>query len=152
MQKKHVSFNKRVFLALIVGIVFGLVLQFTYGTTSKIITESAEWIKIVGSGSISLLKMLVIPLVFFAILSAFTKSKLSKDFGKIGGLVILGLAVTVAISGGLGILSASIFQLEEMDITQGKEESIAIVENEDTLGEMEEMSIQDKIQITYSRI
>ncbi|MGY0692754.1 L-cystine transporter [Virgibacillus sp. FSP13] len=145
MQKKYVSFNKRVFLALIVGIIFGLVIQFTYGSTSTIISESAEWINIVGSGFISLLKMLIMPLVFFAILSAFTKSELSKDFGKIGGLVIGMLAVTVAIAGAVGIFSASVFQLDGMEMSQGEAESMAIADNEDRLGVLDEMTVQEKI-------
>ncbi|KIY21769.1 MULTISPECIES: L-cystine transporter [Mesobacillus] len=145
MQKKHVSFNKRVFLALIVGIVFGLILQFAYGPTSTIVKESANWINVVGRGFVSLLQMLVMPLVFFAILSAFTKSKLTENFGKIGGIVIGMLAFTVAISGLVGILSAGVFQLEGMEFTQGEAESSALATNEERISTLEGMSTQDKI-------
>ncbi len=145
MQKKHVSFNKRVFLALIVGIVFGLIIQFAYGSTSTIIEESAGWINVVGSGFISLLRMLIIPLVLFAILSAFTSSKLSKDFGKYAGLVIGMLAFTVAIAGGLGILSAGVFHLDGMDISHGEAESVAIADNEDRIKDIEGMTAPEKI-------
>ena len=145
MQRRHVSFNKRVFLALIVGIVFGLALQFAYGSGSDSVDEAAEWINIVGSGFIVLLKMLVIPLVFMAILSAFTKSKLTSDFGKVGGLVIGMLAFTVAIAGGLGILFSRLFQLGGIELSHGEAESMAIAENEGSLGQINEMTIPEKI-------
>lgn len=145
MQKKFVSFSKRVMLALVVGIIYGLAIQFIYGQTSFIISESAEWINIVGNGFISLLRMLVIPLVFFAILSAFTKSKLANDFGKIGGLVIGMLAGTVAIAAAVGIFSAGIFGLEGMEITQGEAESVAIESHGQKLDDLNAMSVPEKV-------
>ncbi|MEV9641120.1 L-cystine transporter [Mammaliicoccus sciuri] len=145
MQKKFVSFSKRVMLALVVGIVYGLAIQFIYGQTSFIISESAEWINIVGNGFISLLRMLVIPLVFFAILSAFTKSKLANDFGKIGGLVIGMLAGTVAIAAAVGIFSAGLFGLEGMEITQGEAESVAIESHGQKLDDLNAMSVPEKV-------
>lgn len=145
MQKKFVSFSKRVMLALVVGIVYGLAIQFIYGQTSFIISESAEWINIVGNGFISLLRMLVIPLVFFAVLSAFTKSKLANDFGKIGGLVIGMLAGTVAIAAAVGIFSAGLFGLEGMEITQGEAESVAIESHGQKLDDLNAMSVPEKV-------
>lgn len=145
MQKKFISFSKRVLLALVVGIIFGLIIQFIYGQSSFVISESAQWINIAGNGFISLLRMLVIPLVFFAILSAFTKSTLANDFGKIGGLVIGLLAGTVAIAGAIGIFSAGIFGLEGMEISQGEAESIAIESHGDKLDVLNSMTTPQKI-------
>src|SRR5699024_3258555 len=68
MQTKHVSFGKRALLALGIGIVFGLLIQFIYGSTSTIVENAMDWINIVGDGFVSLLMMLVIPIVFIAIL------------------------------------------------------------------------------------
>jgi L-cystine uptake protein TcyP (sodium:dicarboxylate symporter family) len=145
MQKKYISFSKRVLLALAAGIVFGLIVQFTYGQSSAVVGESAEWINIVGSGFVTLLRMLVIPLVFFAILSAFTKSTLANDFGKIGGLVIGLLAGTVAIAAAIGIFASGIFGLEGMEITQGEAETIAIEGHGDRLDTLNEMTVPQKI-------
>ena len=72
MQKKHLKFSTRVFSALGVGIVLGAIIQFAFGTDSKITTQSMEWIGIVGNGY-AFLQMLVIPLVFVSIVGAFTK-------------------------------------------------------------------------------
>ncbi|EJL45598.1 hypothetical protein PMI08_01620 [Brevibacillus sp. CF112] len=42
MQKKHISFSKRVFVGLGIGIVFGLILQFAYGVKSDVLKDSIE--------------------------------------------------------------------------------------------------------------
>ncbi|TGU91451.1 cation:dicarboxylase symporter family transporter, partial [Mesorhizobium sp. M00.F.Ca.ET.186.01.1.1] len=83
LQKKHISFSKRVFVGLGLGIVFGLVLQFVYGVKSDILKDSIDWFNIVGKGYVKLLQMIVMPLVFISILAAFTKMKLSNNIGKI---------------------------------------------------------------------
>lgn len=88
MQRKHVSFNKRVFTALGIGIIFGLILQFIYEPTSKVIIESNTWFGLIGSGYVKLLQMIVMPLILVSIISAFTKLQLTKNLGKISGLII----------------------------------------------------------------
>ena len=67
MQKKHLSFTKRVLTALVIGILFGGALQIVFGTGSEVISGSYNWINIIGSGYVRLLNMIVIPLVFVAI-------------------------------------------------------------------------------------
>lgn len=42
MQKRFVSFTKRVFAALGLGILFGLLLQFVYGSGSEVIKLSVD--------------------------------------------------------------------------------------------------------------
>lgn len=122
MQKKHVSFSKRVFSALLVGIIFGLGLQFTYGSGSEIISSSMEWFNIVGVGYVRLLQMIVMPLVFISILAAFTKLKLKSNIGKISGLIIGILIGTTAIAAAIGIGTTMAFNLEAIQIEQGDAE------------------------------
>lgn len=98
MQKKHVSFSKRVFTALGLGIVFGFALQLIYGPTSNIVIQTADWFNIAGGGYVKLLQMVVMPLVFISILGAFTKLKLTKNLGKISGLIIGILVATTAVA------------------------------------------------------
>ena len=78
MQKRHTKFSTRVFTALGVGIVFGGLLQLIFGVDDKVVTQSMEWIGIVGQGYVSFLQMLVMPLVFISIIGAFTKMKVSE--------------------------------------------------------------------------
>jgi uncharacterized protein len=98
MQKKHVSFSKRIFTALGLGIVFGFIIHLIYGTTHEVTVNSIDWFNIVGGGYVRLLQMVVMPLVFVSIVGAFTKLKLTKNIGKISFLVIGLLLGTTAIS------------------------------------------------------
>ncbi|MBL4975727.1 L-cystine transporter [Bacillus halotolerans] len=122
MQKKHVSFSKRVFTALGLGIVFGFALQLIYGPTSNIVVQTADWFNIVGGGYVKLLQMIVMPLVFISILGAFTKMKLTKNLGKISGLIIGILVATTAVAAAVGIASALSFDLHAIQVDQGNTE------------------------------
>ncbi|WP_394136575.1 L-cystine transporter [Cytobacillus oceanisediminis] len=122
MQKKHISFSKRVFTALGLGILFGFVLQFIYGAGSEIIAKSADWFNLVGGGYVKFLQMIVMPLVFISILAAFTKLKLTNNIGKIS-VLILGLLVgTTAVAAAVGIATAVGFDLEAVQISGGDAE------------------------------
>lgn len=145
MQRRHVTFGKRVLLALAVGIIFGLIIQFIYGTDSNIVQHAMDWISIAGNGFVSLLQMLVIPLVFFAILRAFTSSTFTEGFGKIGGLSIGFLVGTVVIAGAIGIASAWIFDLGGMNLTEGQAETEAIADLEDQASDVEDQTLPDMI-------
>ncbi len=122
LNKKHVKFSNRVFIALILGIILGLVLQLIYGATSEEITNTVAWYNIIGTGYVKLLQMVAMPLVFISILSAFTKLKLGNNLGKIAGLILLILVGTTATSAGVGITSASIFNLNASELVQGDAE------------------------------
>ncbi|MBP2242197.1 L-cystine uptake protein TcyP (sodium:dicarboxylate symporter family) [Cytobacillus eiseniae] len=124
MQKKHISFSIRVFVGLGLGIIFGFALQFIYGPTSEIVSESSDWFNLVGGGYVKFLQMIVMPLVFISILAAFTKMKLSNNIGKISALILGLLIGTTAIAAAVGIITAVGFDLEAIEINQGEAESI----------------------------
>ncbi|THG92243.1 L-cystine transporter tcyP [Alkalihalobacillus alcalophilus ATCC 27647 = CGMCC 1.3604] len=122
MQKKQISFSKRVFTALGVGIVFGLLLQWVYGSSSEIIAETTSWYNIVGTGYIRFLQMIVMPLIFISILAAFTKLTITKNLGKVSGLIIAILVGTTAVAATVGIVTTLGFNLEAIEIEQGEAE------------------------------
>ncbi len=78
MARKHVSFPKRVFTALAIGIVFGIVLHLIYGAESKTLEQSTDWFSIVGDGYVALLQMIVMPLIFISIVAAFSKIQIGE--------------------------------------------------------------------------
>lgn len=123
LQKKHVSFSKRVFLALAVGIIYGFILQWIYGPTSEVVINSIDWFNLVGIGYIKLLQMVVMPLVFISILAAFTKMNLTHNVGKISTLIIGLLVGTTAVAAGVGIATAIGFDLEAVQIQAGDAET-----------------------------
>jgi uncharacterized protein len=144
MQKRHVSFSKRVFTALGIGIVFGLILQFSYGVTSIVIQESVSWFDIIGVGYVKLLQMVVMPLIFISILVSFTRLKFSKGIGKIGGLIIIFLIGTTAIAAAIGIASSLLFHLEGIDLHQGIMETARIQQVQSRIGDAN-LSLPEKI-------
>ncbi|WP_428910063.1 L-cystine transporter [Niallia sp. Krafla_26] len=123
MQKKHISFSKRVFTGLGLGLVFGYILHLLYGTDSDVTTGTIDWLNIVGSGYVKLLQMIVMPLVFVSIVGAFTKMKLTKNIGKISFLVIGILILTTGISAAIGIGTTLSFGLDGFEIAEGEAEA-----------------------------
>ncbi|RAL21048.1 L-cystine transporter [Thermoflavimicrobium daqui] len=145
LQQKHISFSKRVFIALGLGIAFGLILQFVYGTKSEVIKTTMEWFNIVGKGYIKLLQMIVIPLVFISILSAFTKLKLTNNLGKISGLIIGILVATTAIAAAISIATSTAFNLEAVQIQQTDAETARATELEQQFGEIKDLTLPQKL-------
>lgn len=143
--KKYVSFTKRVFTALGLGIVFGLLLQLFYDSDSAIIAETASWFNLVGSGYVEFLQMIVMPLVLISILSAFTKLKFTSNIGKISVLILGILIGTTAIAAAVGITTVSIFNLEAIEIDQGEAETARAAELENTYSELEAKNFQEQI-------
>ncbi|MBN9387585.1 MAG: L-cystine transporter [Chloroflexi bacterium] len=122
MQVKHVSFSKRVFLALGLGIVYGAILQFSYGASSDVIKNSVDWFNVVGNGYVKLLQMIIIPLILVSIISGIINLQNGKSLGKISGFTIGTLLVTVGIASVVGITVALLFGLNATDILAGKAE------------------------------
>ncbi|OIS60827.1 L-cystine transporter [Staphylococcus equorum] len=123
MAKRHVSFPKRVFSALGVGIIYGIFIHLIYGVDSTITKQTTDWFSIVGDGYIALLQMIVMPLIFISIVSAFTKIQFGEKFAKIGIYIFMFLIGTVAIAAIVGIVSALIFGLDASSIDLGSAES-----------------------------
>jgi uncharacterized protein len=145
MQKKHVSFSKRVFTGLGLGIIFGFIIHQIYGTTSEVTTGTIDWFNIVGSGYVKLLQMVVMPLVFVSIVGAFTKLKLTKNIGKISFLVIGLLLGTTAISAAIGIGSALGFGLDGIHLNQGDAEAARNAQLKEVVVSVKDATIPQQI-------
>ncbi|HCW7202405.1 TPA: L-cystine transporter [Staphylococcus aureus] len=122
MAHKHISFAKRVFTALGIGIVFGVLLHLAYGTHSNVITSTSDWFNIVGQGYVALLQMIVMPLIFISIVAAFTKIQIGEKFAKIGSLIFIFLIGTVTIAAIVGVVYALVFGLDASTINLGNAE------------------------------
>ncbi|HCG2416615.1 TPA: L-cystine transporter [Staphylococcus aureus] len=122
MARKHISFAKRVFTALGIGIIFGVLLHLIYGKHSNIITSTSDWFNIVGQGYVALLQMIVMPLIFISIVAAFTKIQIGEKFAKIGSLIFVFLIGTVTIAAIVGVVYALVFGLDASTINLGNAE------------------------------
>lgn len=145
MAKKYVSFSKRVFAGLGMGIVFGTILQVAFGSTSEVVAESTNWFGIVGNGYVALLKMIVMPLVMVSIVSAINNLSSTKGLGKLAGTIIGFLIFTTLIAGTLGVVSANLFHLDADSIQAGQSEADRAAYLEENLANVEELSIPQKV-------
>ena len=77
---------------------------------------------IVGDGYVTLLQMIVMPLIFISIVSAFSKIQIGDKFAKIGSYIFMFLIGTVAIVAVVGIFYAIVFGLDASSIDLGSAE------------------------------
>jgi len=145
MHKKHVKFSTRVFTGLFAGILFGGILQLIFGTENAVVDQSLEWITLVGDGYVAFLQMLIMPLVFVSIVSAFTRMKESSKIGKISFSVLATLLGTVAIAALIGVSMVMLFNLDGAQFAQGAEESSRIAEITEQQSEVQDLSIPEQI-------
>jgi len=112
-QTRHTKWSlaKKVLAGLIVGVVFGLILQFIYGPDSAVLKTSITWFNIVGNGYVQLLQMIVMPLVFVSILSAVARLHNASSLGKISFLTIGTLLFTTLIAALVGVFVTKLFGL-----------------------------------------
>ena len=62
LQKKGVKFGTRVLVALAMGVVLGLIIQFAFGPKAPGTVLAVSWINLVGRIYVALLRMIVYPL------------------------------------------------------------------------------------------
>ncbi|OWR28165.1 L-cystine transporter [Saccharibacillus sp. O23] len=145
MQKRHVSFSKRVFTALGLGIVLGGALQWIYSADSEIVSRSMDWYSLLGSGYVHLLQMIVIPLVMVSIITAIMNIKGGKKLGKISVSVLLTLVLTTAIAAAVGIASATAFGLDASELLNGQAEQERGAALETRLADVEDLTLPQQI-------
>ena len=145
MNRKKVSFSKRVFTGLGLGIGYGLILHFAYGTESEILKQSMPWFNLIGTGYVKLLQMIVMPLVFISILAAFTKVTIGKNFGKMAGTILGMLVGTTAIAAIVGISVTLLFGLDASEIVSGEAEAARGLSMEENLETVADLSLPEKL-------
>ncbi len=145
MHRKGVSFPKRVFTGLGLGIILGLILHFSYGTESAVLKQTMPWYNLIGSGYVKLLQMIVMPLVFISILAAFTKVTIGKNFGKMAAIILTFLVGTTAIAAIVGIAASLLFGLDASEIVAGEAESARGASIEETSAGIADKTLTDQM-------
>ena len=116
------SLSLRVLASLVLGALLGLIFQMVYGADPVAIKETLAWSNIVGSGYVSLLKMIIMPLILVSMIAAVVKMDEISTLGKIGGTVVAILIGTTIISAVVGIAVANVFGLSADGLTNGARE------------------------------
>lgn len=145
MQRKHVSFSKRVFAGMGLGIVLGAILQVIYGSESAVLTGTLDWYSIVGSGYVRLLMVIVVPLVMVSIIRAIINLEKTKELGKMAGWIIGILISTTAVAAVIGIGSALVFDLNAEEIEVGQAENERAQALEERYAEIEDQTTPQRI-------
>ena len=89
---------QQIFLGMFLGAITGYLLK-----------DDSQYLKPIGDVFISMIKMVVVPLIFFSIASAITSMEESHSLGRIGGKSIVLYLFSTAIAIGIGLLMANIF-------------------------------------------
>ncbi|PKK39111.1 L-cystine uptake protein TcyP [Clostridiaceae bacterium JG1575] len=144
LKKQNKSFTFRVVAALLLGLVFGALLQVIFGYGHEAVKLANDWMALVGSGYVRLLRMIVIPLIFVSILYAFVTQR-SKNLGKMALRVLAVLMITVAISALVGALTTAGFGLSAEGLQMGSAESARASGLEQTLQNFSKTPIQQQI-------
>ena len=144
LKKQNKSFTFRVVGALVIGLIFGAALQAVLGYDSAVVNSAMDWIALVGSGYVRLLRMIVMPLIFISILYAFITQR-SQNLGKLTGRVLAVLMGTVAISALIGALTTAAFGLTAEGLQVGQAEAARGTGLEETLANFTQTPIQQQI-------
>ncbi|MBB6453881.1 hypothetical protein HNQ94_002332 [Salirhabdus euzebyi] len=145
MQKKHVSFSKRVFTGLGLGVLLGTFLQLAYGTGSEVVGQTTEWYNILGRGYVKLLMMIVIPLIMVSIIQSIINLEKSSELGKMSAWIIGILVGTAMLAALVGVAASLIFNLNAGEIEAGQAEQDRGIYLEERLDGLENMSTPQKI-------
>ena len=100
---------KRVLVGLAIGMVVGLILHYGFGKeVGGAIAQS--WLKPFGDAFVTLIKMLVVPLIFTTLISGILAMNDPVRLGSLGGRTIGLYMATTLVAVTLGLLAGTIFQ------------------------------------------
>jgi L-cystine uptake protein TcyP (sodium:dicarboxylate symporter family) len=122
MQAAHVSFTKRVFTGMALGVLLGAAFQSLYGAASPTVGATSAYLDIVGTGYVKLLQMIIMPLIMVSIIGAIVKLRDASSLGKISVLTIGTLMVTTMVAALVGIAMAKLFGLTAVGLTSSAAE------------------------------
>ena len=112
LKRKKVSFTLRIISALGLGLIYGAVLQFSFGAKGAVTVLTNQWFGILGTGFTKALQFLIVPIVLVSIISAIAKVGTGSKAAKTGGRILAVLLGTTAISALIGYLTVFIFNLD----------------------------------------
>ncbi|WP_417880598.1 L-cystine transporter [Vibrio sp.] len=140
-QRKSSTLSRLVLLGLVLGSAYGLLIHIFYGEGNPVIKNTLDWVNVVGSGYVGLLKMVIMPLVLISMISAVVKLDNSGSLGKISGLTISVLLFTTAISALIGITVAHLFGLSAEGLSAGVRETARMSVLENRMGSVADLTI-----------
>lgn len=120
LPKQKFNFSAKVMTATVIGLILGLVIQFVAGFPNDpmeltFVRETTLWYSLLGSGFISLVRMLVIPLVMVSIIHVIINMKEDANLGSLVKRTLVVSLVMVAVAVAVGLTLGIIFKVGKVD-------------------------------------
>ncbi len=120
LNKKKVSFSNRMLIALVIGLIIGLGIDF-FGSNYSIYQEFARkeisvWFGLIGSGFVKLVQLMAVPVVFLSIIKVLLDVK-GDRIKALTGKTFFVLLGTTSISALVGILVVKLYNLQGANFT-----------------------------------
>lgn len=118
MQDKGIDFSMRMLSGLLIGLAFGLVLQFLayyFGDGGQQVVwliEVKNWFEFFGQAFVNCIKMLVIPIITISIIKVLLEINKDLKISAILTRVMFWIFLSVGIAAGVGVLLAWCFELK----------------------------------------
>jgi L-cystine uptake protein TcyP (sodium:dicarboxylate symporter family) len=143
--QRNRSLSTQILIGLVLGAVFGIVLQVVYAGSPGVIAGTLEWTNVVGTSYINLLKMVIMPLVLIMMIGAVVRMREMGALGKYGGTIIGLLVGTTMIAAFVGVMMASMFGLSMEGMTEGARELERAAALEGRLDSIADLGITDML-------
>ncbi len=140
-QSKGYTLSRLVLIGLIAGSIYGLLLQLFQTEDGQTINATLDWINVVGSGYVGLLKMVIMPLVLISMFSAVIKLGNSGSLGKISSITIGVLLLTTMISALIAIAITQIFGLTAEGLSEGARETARVAALQSNIDSVSNLTI-----------
>ncbi|HHF3357453.1 TPA: L-cystine transporter [Haemophilus influenzae] len=139
LYRKTEKLRQTVFIGLLLGLLFGAVLQSAF--EKPLLDKTLDWINVVSNGYVRLLQMIVMPLVFVSILSAIARINQTRSLGKVSVGVLSTLLITTAISAAIGIAMVHLFDVSAAGLIVGDRELAAQGKVLDKAGQVSNLTV-----------
>ena len=128
-EKKSMPLFVKIFIALFAGIVFGYVLNFMGGVDNPVINDYIlPFLQFLGDLFIRLIKMVVVPLVFFCIIDAALSLGDIKKLRSVGVKTIVWFLATGMVAAGIGLVWVNLIRPGEglqLGVIEGEEVTVS---------------------------
>ena len=131
------SLSRRVFIGLGLGIVFGSGLQWLL--VAETLAAVVDWVNLIGSAYVSLLKMIIMPLIIVVMTAAVLRLEQLSALGRLGGSIIGILLITTTIAAAIGAGLAAGFGLSAEGLIEGERElarAVAVAEKQNQIADL----------------
>lgn len=139
LYRKTEKLGQTVFIGLLLGLLFGAVLQSAF--EKPLLDKTLDWINVVSNGYVRLLQMIVMPLVFVSILSAIARINQTRSLGKVSVGVLSTLLITTAISAAIGIAMVHLFDVSAAGLIVSDRELAAQGKVLDKAGQVSNLTV-----------